>query len=514
MCCRKTRKGGPQVDVAYLLRRAAHEHPTSTAVEDARRSLPLGALVARGEALANALDSMGVADDAPVGILSENRTEYLEADTAIALGRRVRVALNSRLHLEDHRFVVLDSGMQVLFHSADQAGVAAALREEFGLLTIAFDVGDDVSPWYEDLITRCAGTTARSRPSDEEDPAWITYTSGTTGRPKGIVLSHRAIREVAFNLLLELGPPHVGEQVVLTQALSHGAGYFTLPYLLNGAGVYLVSHFDPEEVWEVSTRENVHTLKIVPAMLPPLLDHEGGEWGYDTVIYGASPISGSVLERALDRFGPTLVQIYGQSEAPMTITCLHKHDHLLESARGSAGRPWRSVELEVRDARGSVVAPGVIGEVFVRGRHMMTGYHQNPQATEAAVVDGWIRTKDLARVDEHGFIHLQGRLDDIINSGGYNIAPREVEDVLAQNAAVKEVVVLGVPDERWGSAVTAVVEVDPRTPTTEEELIAYAKPRLGLRTPKRVLFLDEIPRTAYGKVDRTALLAQVEVAVQ
>jgi fatty-acyl-CoA synthase len=502
------------VDVAYLLRRAAREHPGSTAVEDARRSITTSALVGRAEALANALDDIGVPDEAPIGILSENRSEYLEVDTAIALGRRVRVALNARLHLEDHRHAVRDSGMKVLVHSKSYAASAAVIREEFGIATIALDPHDDVSPWYDDLING-ADTVARLRATDEEAPAWLTYTSGSTGRPKGIVLSHRAIREVAFNFMLELGPPKVGEQVALTQALSHGAGYFFLPYLLSGAGVYVLNHFDPHEVWEVSTRANVRTLKIVPAMLPQLLDHNprDGLWGYDTVIYGAAPIAPSVLERALDRFGPTLVQIYGQSEAPMTLTCLHKDDHLNESARGSAGRPWRSVELEVRDEGGRVLDSGITGEVFVRGRHIMTGYHRNKGATMETLVDGWIRTRDMARIDDQGFVHLQGRLDDIINSGGYNIAPREVEDVLIENAAVREAVVLGISDERWGTAVTAVVQTDPEVAITEDELITFAKPRLGLRTPKRVLFVEEIPRTSYGKVDKAALRSQLEATV-
>jgi len=468
----------------------------------------MGALVARAEGLANALDELGVPEGASIGILSENRSEYLEADVAIALGRRVRVALNARLHLEDHRYVAMDSRMQVLFHSRDHAASAAALRDEFGLLTISFDSDDDVSPWHETLL-EAADPMRRLRSSEEEAPAWITYTSGTTGQPKGVVLSHRAIREVAFNLLAELGPPTVGEQIVLTQALSHGAGYFPLPYLLSGAGVYVMRYFDPEEVWKVSARENIRTLKLVPAMLPALIEQSGQQWGFETVVYGASPISSPVLERALDRFGPSLVQIYGQSEAPMTLTCLHKQDHLIDGRRLSAGRPWRSVEVEVRDDNGLVVEPGAIGEIFVRGPHMMSGYHRKPEATSAVFADGWIQTQDIARTDEVGFIYLQGRKDEMINSGGYNIAPREVEDVLVNNAAVQEAVVFGMPDEQWGSAVTAVVQTAPLSDLTEEQLIAFARPRLGIRTPKRVVFLEEIPRTPYGKVDRVALHAKL-----
>jgi len=497
------------MDVAYLLRRAAKEFPHSPAVDDGARWLTHEALLSRAERLANALDDLGVAEGASVGILCENRSEYLEADAAIALGRRVRVALNARLHLDDHRFVAVDSAMRVLFHSREHAASAAALREELGLITISFDEGDEVSPWYETLLEAAPGGT-RVRSTDVEGAAWITYTSGTTGRPKGIVLSHRAIREVSVNLLSELGPPEAGEQIVLTQALSHGAGYFPLPYLLCGAGVYVMKKFDPEETWALSTRDNVRTLKLVPAMLPPLVEHSGRHWGYDSIVYGASSIPQPVLERSLDRFGPSLVQVYGQSEAPVTLTCLHKQDHLLRDARLSAGRPWRRVQVEVRDGDGQVVEPGEVGEVCVRGPHLMSEYHQNPEATKAVFVDGWIHTNDMARTDAAGFVYLQGRKDEMINSGGYNIAPREVEDVLVNNSGVQEAVVLGMPDERWGSAVTAVVQAKPAAQLTGDELIAFARPRLGMRTPKRVVFLDEIPRTPYGKVDRVALRTRLE----
>lgn len=496
------------MDTAYLLRRAAREFPASPAVDDARTAYTLGSLIARGERLANALDDLAIPEGASVGVLSGNRSEYLEADVALALGRRVRVALNSRLHVDDHRFVAVDSGMQLLFHSADHAEVAAALRDEFGITTVSFDQGTEGSVWHGELIER-AGPTLRQRSVDEESPAWITYTSGTTGRPKGVVLSHRALREVAFNLLLEFGPVVPGEQLVLTQALSHGAGYFVLPYLLRGAGVYVCRSFDPEEVWSVSTRQNIRTLKLVPAMLPPLLEQDAGSWGYETIIYGASPIPQPVLEASVDRFGPSLVQLYGQSEAPMTISVLHKHDHLLDEPRLSAGRPWRTVAVEVWDG-GRQVEIGEIGEIFVRGNHMMTGYHNNPEATAKTFVNGWIATKDMARVDEHGFIYLQGRSDEIINSGGYNIAPREVEDVLVTFEGVDEAVVFGLPDPRWGEAVTAVVRPRSDVELTDQQLLEFARPRLGIRTPKRVIVQSSIPRTPYGKVDRAALKAQVE----
>ena len=496
------------MDIAYLLRRAGREFPTTPAVDDGSSQRTLRELIARGERLANAFDDLDVPEGGSVGVLSGNRTEYIETDVAIALGRRVRVALNARLHLDDHRYVAQDAQMRVLFHSEEHAETAAALHDELGIRTVCFDRGDDAGPWYGSLIDDADGDV-RVRSDDPEAPLWITYTSGTTGRPKGVVLSHRSLREVAFNLLLEFGPVEPGEQLVLTQALSHGAGYFVLPYLLRGAGLYVCPTFDPDQVWSISQRENIRTLKAVPAMLPPLLERTGGQWGYENIIYGASPIPLPVLEGAVERFGPTLQQLYGQTEAPMTISCLHKQDHLLDEPRLSAGRPWRTVAVEIRDENGRV-EPGELGEIHVRGTHLMSGYHQKPDATAEVFVDGWIATKDMAKTDERGFIYLQGRLDEMINSGGYNIAPREVEDVLVDHRGVEEVVVFGLPDPRWGQAVTAVVRPGAGGIADPQELIDFARPRLGMRTPKRIIVRQEIPRTPYGKVDRVALRQDIE----
>jgi fatty-acyl-CoA synthase len=463
----------------------------------------MGELIARAERVANALDAHGVPARAAVGVLSENRTEFVEADTAIALAGRVRVALNARLHLDDFRYVAEDADLRVLFYSAAHCESAAILADEFGLVPICLDASADGLTLPG--LVESGAPTVRIRPTADEDAAWITYTSGTTGRPKGIVLSHRAVREVAFNLLLELAPVLPGEQILLTQAISHASGYFVLPYLLSGAGVYLMPHFDPDQVWEISRRENIHTLKAVPSMLGPLLDADAGKWGCDTIVYGASSIPQPVLERALDRFGPTLVQDYGQSEAPMTITCLTKLDHLRHDARLSAGRPWRNVALELRGVDGDPVATGELGEIFLQGPHMMTRYHKKPEATAEVLVDGWLRTKDMARMDPFGFVYLQGRNDEMINSGGWNIAPREVEDVLVTYAGVEEVVVLGLPDPKWGDAVTAVIRTSGESVLSVADINAFAKPRLGMRAPKRIEIWTEIPRTAYGKVDRVSV---------
>jgi fatty-acyl-CoA synthase len=422
------------------------------------------------------------------------------------------VALNARLHLDDFRYSLADAGARVLLHSSEFKEEAALLRDELGLVSISLDGGNEIDSLDYSSLLEGVPDTPIIRPGDDEAPAWITYTAGTTGLPKGVVLSHRALWQVALNILIEFGPIRQGEQIVLTQPLSHGAGYFVLPYLVSGGGVWVMKRFDPEEVARISARPAAYTLKIVPAMIGDLLGLNQ-DLGYETIIYGASPIPRPRLEAALDRFGPKMVQVYGQSEAPVTLTCLQKADHAgAGEQRFSAGRAWRSVAVEVRDPEGNGLRPGEQGEVTVRGPHMMTGYHRLPEATEKVMRNGWIWTNDMGYLDERGYLYLLGRKDEIINSGGFNIAPREVEGVITKHPDVEECYALGLPDSQWGSAVAALIRLRPGSVVTIPELIDFARPRLGFRTPRHLKVVASIPKTAYGKVDRSAALLALRPA--
>jgi fatty-acyl-CoA synthase len=506
------KRSSTSLDIAYLLRRAARSFPDTVAVEDSRSRIMTGQLVANGERLAGAFGDLGLPVGSAVGIISENRSEYVQADVTLALGRRTRVALNARLHLEDFRAMAAHVGMKGLFYSKMYAEAAHALAEDLDLVLLPFDPDDGIPTIHERIESGSA--RAKTSGGDPETTAWISYTSGTTGRPKGVVLSHRAVREVAFNLRLELPPIKRGELLVQTQSVAHGAGFFILPYLISGAGVYLMPQFDPELVWALSRREDVRTLKAVPAMFPPLLEADSGRWGYESVIYGASAISEPILEQCVDRWGPTLFQDYGQSEAPVTLACLTKEDHLDPQVRTSAGRPWLNVAIEVRNEDGERVAPGEIGEVYVRGPHMMTGYYRDSETTKSVLVDGWLKTQDLGRMDDRQYLHLQGRADEVIVSGGFNIAPREIESAMETYEGVDEVVVLGVPDERWGTTALAIVRRREGANLSVEELLTFTRARLGFRSPKRIVFVKDIPRTPYGKVDRIAVRELINGADQ
>ena len=295
------------------------------------------------------------------------------------------------------------------------------------------------------------------------------------------------------------------ERILLPQPLSHGAGYFVIAYLASGATVYPMTRWDPDEALWLGARESIHTLKLVPTMLAGLLD-SSAESQFGRIIYGASPIALPQLEKALDRYGPLLMQVYGQSEAPMTITCLNELDHSIPGSHlASAGRPWRSVEVKVVDENFQECEPQQLGQVIVHGEHLMSGYLGKPELTAEVMRDGWLRTKDLGQTDDEGYLYLRGRSDDMIISGGFNIAPREVEDVLVSHSDVASCAVIGVPDERWGQAVRAYVQLAPGAISTTEELIAFASPRLGFRRPRSVVFVETMPHTSYGKIDRKEL---------
>jgi acyl-CoA synthetase (AMP-forming)/AMP-acid ligase II len=438
-------------------------------------------------------------------ILMRNRLEYPEIDLGIVTGGFIRVALNVRLQLADHVTVAADCAARVLFSDPSTDGVAAELVDKLGLLWIRIaDEGprpDTKHHDYETLI-RSSPIWPATEPPDSQSIAWISYTSGTTGTPKGVELSHRAIQEVARNITLAFGPASCAKGILLPQPVSHGAGYFVLPYLAAGGTVHLMSRWDPHEAVTIGRDEHLATLKCVPDMLNSMVNQDV-DATFSTVIYGAAPMRTAHLEAALARYGPIMTQIYGQTEAPATITLLSKADHARPGAhRGSVGRTWPYVAGEVCDPDGHVLPIGEIGELAVRAPQMMSGYHRRPEATAEVIRGGWLWTRDMASRDEDGYLYLHGRSDDMINSGGYNIAPREVEDVILTHPAVQDVCVIGVDDARWGQTVMAYLVLRDGAPLTAAEVETFCRARLGFRRPRRLAFLPELPRNGYGKIDR------------
>jgi len=492
----------------YLIETAARLNRERIALICGDTTRTFGDVKERANRLSNALGERGVRPGDRVAVLLPNCPEYLELDIALAQAGIVRVSLNIRATGKQQIGVVEDSGAQTLIYAGELADQARQVLDACPDVRAAVclrgngDERGDVLD-YEALM---AGASDEP-PAADPDPSalyCLFYTSGTTGRPKGVMLSHAAYLAVTYNLLLEFGPVDAGDVVVLTQPLSHGGGFFLLPWFSSGATCVVMERYDAAECLALCERHGAQVLKVVPTMLlqmladgiePPSLP------SLRQVIYGASPMPAQQLGDLIALFGNKFVQLYGQAEAPMSITVLGLQEH----ARGgrllsSAGRPWRGVEVRVVDEYRRDVAVGEPGEVIVRGPHLMDGYWKQPDVTGQVLRDGWVHTRDMAELDERGYVYLLGRTDEMIISGGFNIAPRVVEDALNRHPAILESAVLGLPHDTLGQEVTAFVSLRPGTDATVDELVSFTREELGYQKPRRVEIVPKLPRNAYGKV--------------
>jgi long-chain acyl-CoA synthetase len=501
------------MDVGQLLARAARLYPEREAVVagDVRRTF--AEVDARANRVANGLLALGFAQPDRVALLLKNCAEYMELDFGLAKAGLVRVALNARLGVNDHRVTLEDADVSGVIYGREFEEVVETLRGDFPAIKHWLRVGgegDDYARWLDAQSAHSPGV--RNRP---EDIYSLFYTSGTTGKPKGVMHTHRVISRVATNLLLDAFTVWPGDRALLLQPLSHGSGFFMLPAFMRGACSVILDAFDPDEVVRTCLRERIDVIKLIPTMLIKLLEAtragRADLGAVRSIIYGASPMPVEKLREAMDRFGPVFVQIYGQAEAPVTITVLPADEHRPHGSAeelkrlGSVGRPFLTVDAQVLDAEGHPVTPGQTGEVVVRGDHVMSGYWRRPELTPEVLREGAVHTRDMATVDERGYIYLLGRRDEMIISGGFNIAPREVEEVLHGHPAVSEVAVIGAPHPTWGEAVHACVALRPGASVSEAELLEFCRPALGFRRPKGVTFLPALPKNPYGKVLRHEL---------
>lgn len=508
------------MNVKHLIQRAAKAYPENVALvyEDTRMNF--AELDSRANRLANALLDLGIKKGDRVGILMNNCCEYLETDFALSKTGIVRVPLNARLSGKDHEFMLNDSRSMALIFGEGFSETVREIKPRLNSIEKLIRVSNTCSKGgpgvidYEDLVSG----GSREEPTvlvEEKDLHTLFYTSGTTGKPKGAMLTQRAWAAVTIDLALDYGPITQEDLILNTQPLSHGAGFFTLPFFIRGATNVLVPNAKPAVIFETIEREKVTVLKLVPTLLNQLVDSQEKS-GYDlsslhTIIYGGSPIATPRLADAVHFFGPKLVQLYGQAEAPMYISRLGKEDHILEGPEDvvkrlrSAGRACLNVEVRVVDTDDKDVQEGEVGEVIVRGDHMMEGYWNRPEATVETLKGGWVHTGDMGYCDSKGFLFLVDRKRDVIISGAFNIYPKELEDIIAGHPGVKEVAVIGVPDEKWGEAVKAIIVPREDASLSEEEIIDYCREGAGFKKPKSVDFVKALPRNPYGKVLKTLL---------
>ncbi|MDZ7813369.1 MAG: AMP-binding protein, partial [Ideonella sp.] len=389
------------------------------------------------------------------------------------------------------------------------------------------EVVDVDSPRMDALLQ--ASNHAGVTPRTSDDTAWLFYTSGTTGRPKGVMITHRNLRTMALSYFVDVDPVQATDAIAYAAPMSHGAGLYALPHLLAGARHVVPSSggFEAAELFALGRQVGPLSLFAAPTIVKRLVDYAEAQGlgpqeaalSFKTIVYGGAPMYAADIQRALRVMGPRFVQIYGQGESPMVGTALSRADlsdkaHPQHAARlASVGRAQSTVRLRVADERGRDVALGEVGEVLLAGDSVMAGYWQAPEATAAALRDGWLWTGDMGCLDASGYLTLKDRSKDLIISGGSNIYPREVEEVLLLHPGVAEVAVVGSPDPEWGEAVVAFVVARPGAAVDAAALDSHVLAYLArFKRPKRYVLAESLPKNDYGKVLKTALRERLQAS--
>ena len=502
------------MNLASLLLKSAKAFPEYPAVSlGTETRLTYSALARRVAVLAEALrERFNLELGARVAIAMSNCPEYVEVLFAIWHAGLTAVPINAKLHRREFAYILEHSGAQVCFVSPDLAETIAPLAGEIVELSEVIMTGGS---GYCDLLK---GQVVTMREVAPEDTAWLFYTSGTTGRPKGAMLTHRNLLMMTRSYFADIDLVSENDCMIHAAPMSHGSGLYSLPNLARGANqVFPVSGRSvPGEIFHLITAYEGVTLWLAPTMILRLLNsHEMASADTShlkTLVYGGGPMYVEDLKRALDCLGPKLVQIYGQGESPMTITSLSKGCHAsvghprYRERLASVGLPRTDVEVRVVDSTDRDLSPGEIGEVLVRGDVVMKGYWKNEEATSDALRGGWLHTGDFGTLDEDGFLTLKDRLKDLIISGGINIYPREVEEVLLRRKGVLEVSVVGRPHPEWGEEVVAFVVPAPDAIVKAEALDRLCLDNIArFKRPRAYRFVDGLPKNNYGKVLKAEL---------
>lgn len=504
------------MNLANLLLRSANRTPNAPAVchgpqvvQDYRTLASRAAMLA-----ASLTGKLGLRPGERVALAAKNTTAYLELLYACWIAGLVAVPMNAKLHAREFAYMISDSSARLCFltgdlsSALDQALKEVEMEQPPGLIEIG-------SRDYEALF---AGATQGPHECGPDELAWLFYTSGTTGRPKGAMLSHRNLLTMTlcyFADVDEIGP---GEAILHAAPMSHGSGLYHLPYLVKGGRQVVPESagFEPSEIFDLLESTEKLSLFAAPTMVKRLVEApEAGESdsrNLKTVVYGGGPMYLADLKQAMDCFGDKFVQIYGQAESPMTITALGREVHRdhshprYEERLASVGQAQSAVELRIADADDRGLPPGELGEVLVRGPSVTLGYWMRPEATAETLRGGWLHTGDMGVLDEDGFLTLKDRSKDVIISGGSNIYPREVEEVLLRHESVQECSVIGLPHPDWGEEVVAVVVTRPGRSVTTEALDQLCLAEIArFKRPKSYRFVEALPKNNYGKVLKTEL---------
>ena len=446
-------------------------------------------------------------------VLARNRIEVLYASNGLNFAGVVSTALHPMGSIDDYLYVIEDAGIDTLLFDADHYGetVLALQARAPGLLhLLALGTGSVGC----DLVAEVATITPRPLVVPASDPEAlfrIAYSGGTTGKPKGIMTTHRtATTSAMIQLTSWEWPEHVRH--LICAPLSHSGAAVLTSVLVKGGSMVVLPGFDPVSTMAAIEQHHITSVLMVPTMVLAMIDHPRfGEFdlsSLEVIFYGASAFPAKRLQDAIGKLGQIFFQFYGQAEAPMSVTLLRRDEHLVDDLvrLSSCGRPSPLVRVALLDDDCQPVADGTPGEICVRGPLLMAGYLNKPEETAAAFAGDWLHTGDVAVKGPDGFLRIVDRKKDMIVTGGFNVYAREVEDVLVEFPGVRQAAVIGVPDEKWGEAVKAVVVLEPGVAVRAEDLIASVRAKKGaVQAPKSIEFVDAMPLSAVGKPDKKVL---------
>jgi long-chain acyl-CoA synthetase len=507
--------------LAYMIDRSARYYSERTALICEGKSITFRQVHEFSNALGRGFQQLGVKKGDRAAVLLPNSSPYVIIDFALIKGGYVRVPLNTRLAIPELEHILQDSGANTLIYDIEYINIVDQLRKKLPTIVHFICVGDtkhengDLS--YQHLIEK-NDKSFFAIDVDGSDLFQILYTSGTTGRPKGAVTNVRSRISSLNNVFIDELNITPNDAMLHVASLAHGGGTKVLPHYIKGAANVLMPKFTVEDFLEAVDRYKITTTWLVPTIISMIIEHPKLK-NYDysslkTIVYAAAPMPVATLRKSIEVFGSVFVQVYGLSEAPNPDLVLSKTDHMVglyerPAILASAGREVTNVRVRLVDQHGKDVPTGQIGEVIIAGDHIMIEYWNLPEATAETIQDGWLYTGDMAWMDEEGFLYIVDRRKDMIISGGYNIYPREIEEVLYQHEAILEAAVIGIPDEKWGESVKACVVLRDGYRISGRDIIDYCQSQLAsFKKPKSIDFFEVLPKSSNGKILKRQLRDQ------